>query len=78
MLLNADMSKVMILRDVSWQTQAVIEPFVPYFYVVLLWCGSFLHPDGCLCIGYRSKDTAVGAHRGPCSKDSVSSMLNLQ
>lgn len=43
-LLNAGMSKVMILRDFSWQILAAIEPFIPCFCVILLPHGSFWYP----------------------------------
>ena len=66
----------MILRDVSWQTLAVIESFVPYFCVTLLWRGSFWYPGRCLRIGCGSKDVAVGAHGGPCRRDSARSVLS--
>lgn len=59
-----------------WQTLAVIESFVPYLCVTLPWCGSFWYLGGCLHIGYGSKDAAVGAHRGPCRRDSARSVLS--
>lgn len=66
------MNKVKILRDVSWQTLAVIEPFIPYF------CAIFqCHLDRCLFIGYKTKDAADGGCRGLCRRSEVCVNLRM-